>query len=646
MTAQKRHVALFEFSVWDKMVPLVSGLLEAGASARPELRDTYRFSKYSTSTGSAAIDRVVDVEADVYAFSCYVWNTGLVRRILPALLAKRPRATILLGGPQVMNKAASYLPSDCERVAVCNGEGEITFSNYLAELLNERPDLSRVNGLSFYRDGLLVDTPKQDRIADLDSYPSPYLEGCFAGERFVYGVIETNRGCPFKCTYCYWGASTNSKVRKQSEGRVFQEIEWLSEQKTHMILIADANFGMLKRDQDIAAHIVACKAKYGFPMTVSFSASKNTPDKNAQLVKVLADSGLLSTLPIAIQSTNPEVLKNVDRSNISSEGYIQLQNAVNERGQSSYVELIWPLPGETLTSFRAGIEDLFRQGASTFNAHPLMLINNVEMDDHRERFGLVTVPDQDPNSEASLVVSTASVSAGEYLDGLRYMCHVTALLSCRGLAHTAKWLDQREQLSLGRLFARFDEFCLARRDHPYMAHVGAATSGDGAYSFAMLGSVFHLTCGVLIREFDELLHEFLQTLDQWSDPRLRALFALDLLNRPYAYRNTRIVERASLLQGFNCQSLAANDRVQVEVPSAHVALIAEALGVSDRTCGTYEVSYKSEQYPYLAGKKELDYHTYCTGMLLRMNAVAARWTPLGQSREFPLPGELHANAIR
>lgn len=625
----KTRVAFFEFTVWDNVVPLATGLLEASARQRPHLRDAYEFTKHSYNVRKAPIDDILGVDADVYAFSCYVWNTGLVRRLWPQILARRPAAQLLLGGPQVMHKGESYLSADHDNVAICNGEGEQTFANYLEELLAPRPDLTKVNGLSLYRDRQLIVTSDQARIQDFDNLASPYLDGLFAGRRFVYGVIETNRGCPFKCTYCYWGASTNSNVRRYPQGRIFEEIEWLSRNRAYMILIADANFGMLQRDEQIAAHIAECKAKYGFPTTVSFSASKNTPAKNAKVVKVFADSKLLSALPIAIQSTSEEVLKRVERSNISSGAYMQLQSLVNDRGQSSYVELIWPLPGETLTSFKHGVARLFRLGASTFNAYPLLLINNVPMEAHRERYGLVTVADEDPNSEAALVVATDDVSRSAYLEGLRFLCHVTSLLSSRGLALLARHLDATGVLSCEALIDSFDAFCRRVGRHSYTSHVARVAASSEFFSWGMLGSVFHVVSGRYIQDFDRLLHDFVQSLDCWDDEAARLVFELDLLNRPYAYRNTKMVDRRDKLDLVRIEHLGDRDIVRVELPAAHAELAASVLGLEHHDGATrFEIRYKTEQLPYVVGKPELDYHTYCTGLLLRMNAIAPTWTPI------------------
>src|SRR5215469_11329794 len=103
--------------------------------------------------------------------SCYVWNMGLMRSLIGLLREARPNAHMILGGPQVMHHAGRYLDPADEGVAGCDGEVEATFAAYLRELTERRPDLGRVEGISFFGDGAVVSTPQRPRSQDLDTIP-------------------------------------------------------------------------------------------------------------------------------------------------------------------------------------------------------------------------------------------------------------------------------------------------------------------------------------------------------------------------------------------------------------------------------------------------------------------------------------------
>ena len=109
--------------------------------------------------------------------------------------------------------------------------------------------------------------------------PSPYLTGLFDnyGDAPVTSItIETNRGCPYGCTFCDWGSATMSRIRKFDLDRVFAELEWAAQRGIAGIGFADANFGILERDVAIAEKVAELKATYGFPLHCATNYAKNT----------------------------------------------------------------------------------------------------------------------------------------------------------------------------------------------------------------------------------------------------------------------------------------------------------------------------------------------------------------------------------
>ena len=173
-----QKVTFVDLTIEEATLPLVAGYLQAYASKDPTITGSYDFGHYSTTVRTAAgtiINDLIKYESDIYAFSGYVWNTGLMRRVLPSLMEARPDAQIILGGPQVMHQAHRYLDAEKENLVLCNGEGEKTFYEYLLAQTEEQPDLSQVHGLSFYRDKELITTCPHERIKDLEEIPSPFL---------------------------------------------------------------------------------------------------------------------------------------------------------------------------------------------------------------------------------------------------------------------------------------------------------------------------------------------------------------------------------------------------------------------------------------------------------------------------------------
>src|SRR5262245_18724135 len=106
------RVTFVELPTYEGVVPLASGYMEAVCRADADLASRCRFEKISLAVKTPWRD-VLSVlqqrDANIYAFSCYVLNSGLVRRLVDGPLETQPRARCILGGPQVMHQGKKYL---------------------------------------------------------------------------------------------------------------------------------------------------------------------------------------------------------------------------------------------------------------------------------------------------------------------------------------------------------------------------------------------------------------------------------------------------------------------------------------------------------------------------------------------------------
>ncbi len=144
-------------------------------------------------------------------------------------------------------------------------EGEIAFKRILEEHLKETPNYTSIPGLLINDNGKTILTGSSPRIDDLDVIPSPYLSGIFDKLMSKYpevrwnATLETNRGCPYACTFCDWGSLTYNKVKVFNLERVFDELEWIAQKGIDFVSFTDANFGIFA---DIGNNIVSFNALY------------------------------------------------------------------------------------------------------------------------------------------------------------------------------------------------------------------------------------------------------------------------------------------------------------------------------------------------------------------------------------------------
>jgi len=317
----------------------------------------------------------------IFGFSHYVWNEKYNDTLAKAVKDLYPDCLIVYGGPQVPDDFTKPWYKERSWVDVCvHQEGEKVFNQLIAG-----EPLETIKGISFNKNGWHKNQPK-DRIFELDELPSPYTMGLFdemiTDELVPNMVMETDRGCPYKCTFCDWGSATFSKVRKMDLDRVFSEIEWAGKNKVEMLLLANANFGIFKeRDNQIVDKIIATKNKYGYPKTYDGSWAKNSNKDVLALSKKLKDADLLRKFGISMQSMSPTVLENIKRSNMKINDFEGIIKEAEGYGISVMVELIVGLPGETYDSWTENYAKLMEYKNINVEHYPLSLLNNSELND-------------------------------------------------------------------------------------------------------------------------------------------------------------------------------------------------------------------------------------------------------------------------
>ena len=284
----------------------------------------------------------------VYLFSNYIWSHAWNVVRSAEIKEKNPHSVTIHGGPNTPKYAAdieSFLMTNPHVDVAVHGEGEATFAEVLDALQGRigdgPPDLSilrDVPGLSFRDGDEIVQTGSRERISDLDTIPSPFASGLFDSVGDVeigLMTIETNRGCPYGCTFCDWGSATLSRMRKFDLDRVFRDLEWCAKHKVRSVFCADSNFGIFPRDVEIANKVVELKEEYGYPMVFESSYAKNTVKHLREIIESLASGGILSTGTLSLQSVDVATLDAIKRSNIKVEKYDQLAVEFGKQGPAA-----------------------------------------------------------------------------------------------------------------------------------------------------------------------------------------------------------------------------------------------------------------------------------------------------------------------
>jgi radical SAM superfamily enzyme YgiQ (UPF0313 family) len=377
-------------------LPLAAGMLQSYAKAEPELAAHYQFQPLINQRFDLRAAASVFSEPAVVGLSTYVWNWEFSLALAQRLRELFPSVVIVAGGPQIPEDCAGLVASGAIDVAV-HGEGEAAFGELLAALCDGRP-LETLAGVTTRSAKGVVRTAPRARLEQLDVLPSPFLSGEFdpllAGPKQLIGLWETNRGCPFGCTFCYWGSAVNSRVREFSWDRLMREIDWFREHRIDYVLSADANFGIKKRDLEIARKVAAAKKSSGFPRKFRVFSTKNASHRVLDVVDLLRSEGLDQGMSLTMQSLSPVTAEAIGRKNIKLETYVELRREAGKRGMTTYCDLIVGLPGETYDSFLDGLDRLMRLGQHD-NVHvytcTLLVGSEMARPEYRAQHGIVTV---------------------------------------------------------------------------------------------------------------------------------------------------------------------------------------------------------------------------------------------------------------
>ena len=413
------------------------------------------------------LDAVLSDISEPYliGFSSYMWNIEYNLQLADAIKQKWPNCITVFGGQEIPFDS-SYLDNYSFIDILIFGEGEQSFTKILEHLAEKKP-LDDISGIAFRKKSGEIAITEKNYAKDLSEFPSPYLEGCFdhiihnekyAGRKFD-ALIETTRGCPYQCLYCAYNATP---VRQFSMDKVKRELDWLSDNHIEYCICADGNFGLLPRDEEIADYVISLKKATGFPVKFETTSDKNKAERSFRIYKKFHEAQMDRGVSLDVQSMSPDVLKNVNRKNMTTEEFSAQLKLYREEGINTYTDLILGLPGETLDSFCRSLFEVIEAGQHYCLAvYNCLLLPNAPMylPEIIKKFGIVTVQShlrqthsrlietQMYGSRAEIVVQTNTMSKEDWMKMNRTAFLVQAF-HCFGLLRfIAIYLRQSEGLS-------------------------------------------------------------------------------------------------------------------------------------------------------------------------------------------------------
>ena len=311
---------------------------------------------------------------------------------------------------------------------------------------------------------------------------------------------ETNRGCPYMCTFCDWGSATATRMRKWTEDRLFKEIEWFADNKIPYIDCCDANFGIYQdRDKRIATKLKEEKLQKGYPQTFRTNWAKFSSEKIIPTVQELQAADLFRAITLSLQSLDETTLDIIKRENLKFDTFSNLTNSFREAGIPSYTEIIMGLPGETLESFKKGLEIIMSdKTVGTLNIYNCSLLPNAPMNEpwYREKYEIKTVKSPILLQHSSthkrgieeyeeIVTSTNSFTTEELKEMYILSWVVQTFHSFGVLEYIERYYEKTNELPIMKFYDSFLQYCrtkesiFSRECQKLIKHVDNGYNGKG-----------------------------------------------------------------------------------------------------------------------------------------------------------------------
>lgn len=227
-----------------------------------------------------------------------------------------PDLPVIVGGPYASDSPALILNDHRAVDYTCSHEGEEVLRQFVEKKLVRGEAADDIPGLGMRgTDGtprinermpwLDVDTLPLPDYTDVDLPRFSQVENpmrILNGE--TWAPLFTQRGCPYRCTYCHEGFGKLS--RERSVDNVLGEIRWLHHEKgvTHFAIIDDI-FNINKdRAKQVMRAVVRDKLKVHF----SFPNALRGDIMDTELVDLLVEAGTVC-IHYAVESASPRIQK-------------------------------------------------------------------------------------------------------------------------------------------------------------------------------------------------------------------------------------------------------------------------------------------------------------------------------------------------
>ena len=367
-------------------VPLAAGYLKLFARRRG-LEDRCRVellrATLANTLGDQGLVQAILVrEPWLVGLTCYVWNIERSLWVAQQLKQRRPDLLVVLGGPEMAIDNRWVLEHAAVDYAVL-GEGEQTFAELLARLLDRPADPAAIAATAGLWSRAGRHEPSVRRpLSSLEEISSPYLEGILDAADDETMLLETTRGCRFKCKFCYYPKSYDRQYFL-SEEKVRANLAYAVRRGVKEVFLLDPT---LNQRPDFARFLRVLRE--GNPdRQFTYSAELRAEGVTAQTARLLRAANF-TEIEVGLQSVDPLAQSLVARK-VPLAAFQRGVRAMRDEGIDVKIDLIVGLPGDSPDSVRRGFDYLQQSGlCAQFQVFNLSILPGTALRAEAEALGL------------------------------------------------------------------------------------------------------------------------------------------------------------------------------------------------------------------------------------------------------------------
>ena len=318
---------------------------------------------------------------DVLAFSCYIWNIGIIRELIGEIKKVLPNTKIWVGGPEVSYEVERLMQDNLGIDGVMLGEGEQTFLELMEYFVDGKRDLENILGIA-YRGKAKIKINKQRPPLPLNDIPFPYEDLDLFENKIIY--YESSRGCPFSCSYCL--SSVEKGIRFRDIELVKKELQMFIDKKIPQVKFIDRTFNC---NHDHAMEIWKYIIEHDNGVTnFHFEISADLlKEEELDLLNTMREG--LVQLEIGVQSTNLQTISAINRTmNLEKLAY-GVERVRQGNNIHQHLDLIAGLPWEDYESFRLSFNQVYKMKPNQLQLGFLKVLKGSPMYEKKKQYEIL-----------------------------------------------------------------------------------------------------------------------------------------------------------------------------------------------------------------------------------------------------------------